>query len=154
MSDDFWFWIVAAIATACIVAFIASVRGDDAMALAKAQQSSSENVDLDLTTHDAAPAESTVQAAAGPPGGNWRLFGWLVFVAGAIGLAISLNLKTTVDTFAPDALGGAVPSEVVNLDLLFRKGVAIGSSLAAMIMGLVAAAAGAIMSIVATSDGR
>jgi len=152
MSDVFWFWFVLALAGVSVTAVIVTVSGDEARALARAQRESGEKVDLDLTTHDDRQAASMGQPARKSDGENWRLFGWLLFGAGVVALVLSLNLKTTLGIVVPAALGGEATSEIVNIDLLFRKGLALGGSVAAMIMGLIAAAAGAIMGSFAKRD--
>jgi hypothetical protein len=87
-------------------------------------------------------------AAASAAGGGWRVLGWLLSIAGAVALIISLFLDTSLPTYSSGFLGG--PSEVVNLDLLFRKGVAIACSLTAIGVGLLCLAAGAIIRAIHT----
>lgn len=59
------------------------------------------------------------------PADGWRGAGWTFTALGVLALAFSLFMKTSVET---SGLYGAT-SEVVNLDLQFQKGLAVGGSL-------------------------
>lgn len=90
------------------------------------------------TATPAAPTSSLIPTTApGGAGEPWRLWGWVLTLTGGAGLGVSLFLKTSVQTYVPaSVLGDGGTSEVVNLDLLFQKGVAIAGSLTAIGLGL------------------
>lgn len=89
---------------------------------------------------EALPPLASPQSA----GDNWRGAGMLVILGGAVGLPFSLFLNTTVETYA---------SDVVNLDLMFRKGVAVACSLTAIGAGLFCLAVGAIIGAIHAPKG-
>lgn len=83
------------------------------------------------------------------PGSGWQLAGWALSVLGLIALVSSLYMQTTVETYTPStsfSVGGS--SEIVNLDLLFRKGVAVACSLAAVGSGIFCLAIGSIIAAI------
>ena len=84
---------------------------------------------------------TSVQLPAPDAGEGWKIVGGILGTAGAIGLVYSLSLSTTVGTSGPYAAS----SEVMNLDLMFQKGVAIASSLAALVTGVFCIAIGSII---------
>lgn len=76
----------------------------------------------------------------------WRMWGWVLTAIGGLGLGFSLFLKTSIETYVPPTLlGSGGTSEVVNLDLLFQKGVAIAGSLTAIGVGIFCIAVSAIV---------
>ena len=81
--------------------------------------------------------------------GAWSAWGWSLAIFGSIGAAVSLTMKTTVEHFTPSTiLGPGGSSEVVNLDLMFHKGVAIAASLSAIGIGVFCIAVGAIINAI------
>ncbi|HEV7340842.1 MAG TPA: hypothetical protein VGN68_04350 [Sphingopyxis sp.] len=94
----------------------------------------------------AQPLEQTGQAgvtAPGVAGGGWLVAGWVLAAAGVIGLVVGLLLDTSVAAYSPTMFGG--PTEVVNLDLLFRKGVVVACGIAAIAAGIFCLAVAAIL---------
>lgn len=75
----------------------------------------------------------------GALGDSWKSFGWLLVAGGAIGLLVSLMLETSVTTYGYDT------GSVVNLDLLFRKWMALTGSLFAIGLGTFCLGVGAIV---------
>ncbi|MBU7588312.1 MAG: hypothetical protein KAF42_03765 [Sphingopyxis terrae] len=89
------------------------------------------------------------QGSSDVPGSGWQLAGWALSVIGLIALVSSLYMQTTVETYAPPSsfsVGGS--SEIVNLDLLFRKGVAVACSLASVAIGIFCLAVGSILAAI------
>lgn len=85
---------------------------------------------------------------------GWTKIGWLMLIAGILGFLFSLAMKTSVESYTPPSiLGVGGSSSVVNLDLLFHKGVAIAGSLTAIGIGVFCVAVGAILKSIATSKG-
>lgn len=78
------------------------------------------------------------------PGSGWQVGGWVLFTLGVFGLFVSFLMDTTVDVRSTGVFDVGV-GEVVNLDLLFRKGVAITVNLFVMGAGLLCAATGTIL---------
>lgn len=85
-----------------------------------------------------------MSAATNSPADSWRSAGWTFAALGAIGLALSLFMKTSVET---SGLYGAT-SEVVNLDLQFHKGLAIAGSLFGIGLGVFCLGIGAIVTAI------
>ena len=85
------------------------------------------------------------QATAIEGGEGWRNIGSLFIVLGGFGMALSLFMKTSVET-----LGVYGASDVVNLGLMFNKGVAIAVSLSAIGLGVFCVAVGAIVRAIAS----
>lgn len=81
-----------------------------------------------------------MSAAARSPADSWSMAGWAFALVGAIGLTLGLFMGTTVDTGGP--YGGG---QVVNLDLQFHKGLAIGGSLFAIGLGAFCLGVGSIL---------
>ncbi|MBL9067813.1 MAG: hypothetical protein JNN10_16145 [Sphingopyxis sp.] len=81
-----------------------------------------------------------MSAATSSLGDSWRMSGWTFALVGVVALVLSLFMGTTVDTGGP--YGGG---EVVNLDLQFHKGLAIGGSLFAIGLGVFCLAVGSIL---------
>ena len=79
-------------------------------------------------------------ASATVPGDGWQMTGWAFAVIGAIALVAAFFMGTTVETGGP--YGGG---SVVNLDLQFTKGLAIGGSLFAIGLGAFCLGVGAIV---------
>lgn len=96
-------------------------------------------------------ASSNAGSAAPSPsrerhiGEQWTLWGWVLAVLGAISLTFALLMNTTVETSLPGVLGDGERSEIVNLDLLFKKGVAVAGSFAAIGFGVFCLGVGAII---------
>lgn len=72
---------------------------------------------------------------------GWRILGLAILASGIIGLAISLFMSTSVPTFGLDG----DQSELINLSLLFNKGVSVACSLAAIGLGAFCVAVSAIL---------
>lgn len=85
---------------------------------------------------DTTPAD----ASATVHGDGWQMTGWAFAVIGAIALIAAFFMGTTVETGGPYG-GGAV----VNLDLQFKKGLAIGGSLFSIGLGVFCLGVGAIV---------
>jgi hypothetical protein len=133
MNDLFWFIFIGAIAMIAVIMYI--VRdAEKSPALAGMN-----DVDpsAELTLDHAAVV--TTRAGAG-----WQTAGWLVGALGAAGLLISMFLDTSVQTYGGGLIGGGA-AEVVNLHLMFRKGVVIACSLTALSAGLFCLAVGAVI---------
>lgn len=81
-----------------------------------------------------------MSAATSSPADSWRMSGWAFALIGIIALVLSLFMGTTVETGGP--FGGG---EVVNLDLQFQKGLAIGGSMFAIGLGVFCLGVGAIL---------
>ena len=81
-----------------------------------------------------------LSAATSTPGDSWRMSGWSFALIGVIALTLSLFMGTTVNTGG--TFGGG---EVVNLDLQFHKGLAIGGSLFAIGIGVFCLGVGSIL---------
>lgn len=80
------------------------------------------------------------------PGEGWTIWGWLLAIGGLVGLAISLSMKMSVETYTPSSiLGPGGSSDVVNLGLMFNKGVAVACSLSAIGLGVFCFAVAAIL---------
>lgn len=62
-------------------------------------------------------------------------------------------MGTSVETFSDAAASAYMPSSVVNLDLLFRKGVTIAASLFAIGLGIFSVAVGSIIGAVSARGG-
>lgn len=96
------------------------------------------------------PAEPSAEVAPAPadpnPGGAWSTVGWLLAIFSAVGVAVSLSIKTTVETYVP--LEGS--SEVANLDLMFQKSIALAGSLTGLGIGVFCIAVGAIIRAIAS----
>lgn len=88
------------------------------------------------------PVEWTpgMSAATSSPTDSWRMSGWAFALVGLIALTLSLFMGTTVESGGP--FGGG---EVVNLDLQFHKGLAIGGSLFAIGLGVFCLGVGSIL---------
>lgn len=134
MGDGIWISIIGFAALGAVIWFIMR----DA---AKSPVVAAMHEPAQISSTDAILPPAAYQSA----GENWRGAGWLILLGGVVGLAVSLFLKTSVETYAPAILGGNGTSEVVNLDLLFRKGVAVACSLTAIGAGLLCLAVGAII---------
>jgi hypothetical protein len=87
----------------------------------------------------ATPADATPTVH----GDGWQMAGWAFVVAGATALVVAVMMGTSVETYASAAYGG--PSEVVNLDLQFKKGLAIAGSLFVIGAGIFCLGVGAIV---------
>jgi len=72
---------------------------------------------------------------------SWTRCGWAAVVLGAIGLALSLLMKTSVE--AAGVYGAT--SEIVNIDLQFHKGLAVAGSLFAIGLGVFCLGIGAVL---------
>lgn len=95
---------------------------------------------------DAPPLSEPDPTTTQLPGRDWTVWGWLLAIGGAVGLAISLYMEISVETYtASSILGPGGASQVVNLDLMFHKGVAVAGSLATLMAGLFCFAVGAII---------
>jgi hypothetical protein len=76
--------------------------------------------------------------ASGEPGDGWRTAGWIFAVVGGLGLAFGLFSGITID-------GGYGGDDIVNLDLMFHKGVILACSLSAIGLGVFCLGVGAIV---------
>lgn len=87
-----------------------------------------------------APAATEIEAAstrADPVDiAAWRLWGLVLILGGVAGFGVALMMSTTVAAYGAASILGGGSSEVVNLGLLFNKGVAIAASLAAIGLGV------------------
>lgn len=90
------------------------------------------------------PEAPVAQEEDSKGGEGWRNIGSLFIVLGGLGMALSLFMKTSVETVG---LYGA--SDVVNLGLMFNKGVSIAVSLFAIGLGVFCVAVGAIVRAIA-----
>lgn len=88
------------------------------------------------------PVEWTpgMSAATSSPADSWRMSGCAFALVGILALVLSLFMGTTVESGGP--YGGG---EVVNLDLQFHKGLAIGGSLFAIGLGAFCLGVGSIL---------
>lgn len=84
-----------------------------------------------------------MSAATSSPADSWRMSGWTFALVGVVALVLSLFMGTTVNTGGP--YGGG---EVVNLDLQFHKGLAIGGSLFAIGLGVFCLGVGAVLTAI------
>lgn len=83
-------------------------------------------------------------------GERWKMAGGVITTVSAGGLMLGLFMDTSVETRLPSQfLDEAMPSAIVNLDLMFTKGVAIASSLTGIGIGIFCLAVGAILSAIA-----
>ena len=79
------------------------------------------------------------------PGDNWSAWGMALTGIGVIGFALSFFMEISVSSN---------DSDVVNLDLMFQKGVALAVSLFLVAMGVLSMGVGAIVGAVSgTRDG-
>ena len=92
----------------------------------------------DLTADGAAIAASAA-------GDGWSIAGWLFAACGGVALFFAIQMKTSVSTYSSSAYG---PSEVVNLDLQFTKGLAIDGALFAIGLGVFCLGVGAIVKVI------
>lgn len=133
MSDGVWISIMGFAALGAVIWVIMRDAAKSPIVAAMHEPAQISNM-------DALPSFARPQTAD-----NWRGAGWLIMLGGAVGLLVSLLLKTSVETYAPALLGAGGTSEVVNLDLLFRKGIAVACSLAALGAGLFCLAIGSVI---------
>lgn len=79
------------------------------------------------------------------PGDNWSGWGMALVGIGVIGFALSFFMEISVSSY---------DSDVVNLDLMFQKGVALAVSLFLVAMGVLSMGVGAIVAAAsATREG-
>lgn len=95
---------------------------------------------------DAVEWTPELSAASSSPADSWRMSGWTFALVGAIALTLSLFMGTTVEPGGP--YGG---EQVVNLDLQFHKGLAIGGSLFAIGLGVFCLGVAAILEAIGAS---
>lgn len=95
---------------------------------------------------DAVEWTPELSAATSSPADSWRMSGWTFALIGVIALTLSLFMGTTLGTGGP--YGGG---EVVNLDLQFHKGLAIGGSLFAIGLGVFCLGVGSILEAIGRS---
>lgn len=74
--------------------------------------------------------------------------GWIITVCGVIGASLALFMDTSISTSVPADLYSSRTTEIVNFELLFRKGLAVGISLFAIGAGLFCIAVGAIIAAI------
>lgn len=76
------------------------------------------------------------QAKSGSRSENWWVSGLLAILVGFVSLLIGIFSKSTVPVSDYSPYGGGLPSEVVNLSLLFEKGLFVGGGIAAIVVGI------------------
>lgn len=137
MSDGVWVSVMGLAALAAVIWLI--VRDTATSPEVKA---------VHETAEASMPHAATRSPTPPSTGDNWRGAGWLIMLGGAVGLGVALFMDTSVETYAPAILGGGT-REVINLDLLFSKGVAIACSLTSICTGLFCLAVGSIIGAIA-----
>lgn len=132
MSDLIWFIVLGLLALSGFIFY-----------LIQDAKKSPELAQMHEPSQPLEQASEGAVAAPGVPGGGWLVAGWILGTAGAIGLVVGLLLDTSVAAYSPTMFGG--PTEIVNLDLLFRKGVVVACGLAAIAAGIFCLAVAAIL---------
>lgn len=96
---------------------------------------------------DALPVPSTATSKpAADRGSGWSVWGWIMTLGGLGGLVVGLFMKMSVETYTPSSiLGPGGSSDVVNLGLMFTKGVVVACSLSAIGLGVFCFAVGAVL---------
>jgi len=90
-----------------------------------------------FSSHDAVdwtPADATPTV----PGDGWTMAGWALVALGAIGVAMGFFSGISVD-------GGYGNDDIVNLGLMFEKGVVLACGLSAVTVGTLCLGIGAIV---------
>ena len=133
MDNVFWFAIILTFFLIGIIWFVIA-NETKALEAEKAQAPTA-------TESEAAPMQADpVDATA------WRVWGLLLIFGGVAGFGIALMMSTTIDAFGSAGVLAGGPAEIVNLGLLFNKGVAIAASLSAIGLGVFCLGVGAIVS--------
>lgn len=78
-------------------------------------------------------------ASSGAPGDGWGTAGWALSVIGALGLAVGFFMDTSIGGY------GYGDGDIVNLDLMFQKGVVIACGLSAIGLGVFCHGVGAVV---------
>lgn len=139
------FFVVVSIGVVALVLFMAFAGPDRG----KPPPASADSPQYTTPADEMAPSLATSTAdpvsQPGSSGENWRVWGWILAAGGAIGLGFALFMPIAVETYVPSVLGGGGRSDVVNIGLIFQKGVAIAGSLSAIALGVFCLAVGAII---------
>lgn len=133
MDNVFWFAIILTFFLIGIIWFVIA-NETKALEAEKAQAPTA-------TAPEAAPMQADPVDTT-----EWRVWGLLLIFGGVAGFGIALMMSTTVDAFGSAGVLAGGPAEIVNLGLLFNKGVAIAASLSAIGLGVFCLGVGAIVS--------
>lgn len=91
-------------------------------------------------------SSAAVNRPVADPGSGWSVWGWIMTLGGLGGLVVGLFMKMSVETYTPSSiLGPGGSSDVVNLGLMFNKGVVVACSLSAIGLGVFCFAVGAVL---------
>lgn len=132
MDNVFWFAIIL---TFFLIGIIWFVIANETKALEAEKAQAPSTTEPEAAPMQADPVDTTA----------WRVWGLLLIFGGVAGFGIALMMSTTVDAFGSAGVLAGRPAEIVNLGLLFNKGVAIAASLSAFGLGVFCFGVGAIV---------